>query len=155
MVPKISSRACTVPRQSSQCSSVCGAWPHLGQLGSTVSSTKAAAAAAAALLPSLRGLTVCSIARLRASCLGDRSHRLPIEYHLRHNGKSVSSTSSSEKSRETLRINVLNRFAAERLSVGITMQCLQHNRWVFIKTMHNNKGSTTDVINVRRIFNVL
>jgi len=117
-----------------------------------------AAAAAAALLPSLRRLTVCSIAsiaRLRASCLGDRSHRLPIEYHLRHNGKSVSSTSSSEKSRETLRINVLNRFAAERSSVGITMQCLQHNRWAFIKTMHNNKGSTTDVINVRRIFNVL
>ena len=116
------------------------------------------AAAAAALLPSLRRLTVCSIAsiaRLRASCLGDRSHRLPIEYHLRHIGKSVSSTSSSEKSRETLRINVLNRFAAERSSVGITMQCLQHNRWAFIKTMHNNKGSTTDVINVRRIFNVL
>jgi len=34
---KISSRAWRVPAgQSSQCSSVCGAWPHLWQLGSTV-----------------------------------------------------------------------------------------------------------------------
>ena len=33
MVLKISSRACRVPGQPSQCSSVRGAWPHLGQLG--------------------------------------------------------------------------------------------------------------------------
>jgi len=36
VVPKISSRASRVPGQSSQCSSVCGGWPHLGQLRSTV-----------------------------------------------------------------------------------------------------------------------
>jgi len=36
VVPNISSRACRVSRESSQCSSVRGAWPHLGQLGSTV-----------------------------------------------------------------------------------------------------------------------
>jgi len=35
VVPKISSRSSGVPGQSSQCSSVCGAWPHLGQSGST------------------------------------------------------------------------------------------------------------------------
>jgi len=40
VVPKIPSRACRVPGQSSQCSSVRGAWPHLGQLGSTVLSIK-------------------------------------------------------------------------------------------------------------------
>jgi len=40
VVVKISSRACRVPGQSSQCSSVRGAWPHLGQLWSTVLSIK-------------------------------------------------------------------------------------------------------------------
>ena len=40
VVPKISSRACRVPGQSSQCFSVYGAWLHLGQLGSTVLSIK-------------------------------------------------------------------------------------------------------------------
>ena len=34
------SRVCRVSGQSSQCSSVCGALPHLGQLGSTVLSVK-------------------------------------------------------------------------------------------------------------------
>ena len=33
VVVKVCSRACRVPGQSSQCSSVCGVWPHLGQLG--------------------------------------------------------------------------------------------------------------------------
>ena len=33
VVVKVRSRACRVPGQSSQCSSVCGVWPHLGQLG--------------------------------------------------------------------------------------------------------------------------
>jgi len=36
VVPKISSCACRMPGQSSQYSSICGAWLHLGQLGSTV-----------------------------------------------------------------------------------------------------------------------
>ena len=40
VVPKISSRACRVPGQSSQCFSVYGAWLHLGQLWSTVLSIK-------------------------------------------------------------------------------------------------------------------
>jgi len=40
VVVKIASRACRVPGQSSQCSSVCAVWPHLGQLGSTVLSIK-------------------------------------------------------------------------------------------------------------------
>jgi len=40
LVPEISNRACRVPGQSSRCSSVCGAWPHLGQLGSAVLSSK-------------------------------------------------------------------------------------------------------------------
>ena len=40
VVVKISNRACRVPGQSSQCCSVCGAWPHLGQLWSTVLSIK-------------------------------------------------------------------------------------------------------------------
>lgn len=39
-VAKISSRANRVPGQSRQCSSVCGAWPHLGQFGSTELSIK-------------------------------------------------------------------------------------------------------------------
>ena len=40
VVVKISSRVCRVPGQWSQCSSVCDAWPHLGQSGSTVLSIK-------------------------------------------------------------------------------------------------------------------
>jgi len=36
VIVKISIRACRVPGQSSKCFSVCGAWPDLGQLGSTV-----------------------------------------------------------------------------------------------------------------------
>ena len=40
LVPEISNRACRVPGQSSRCSSICGAWPHLGQLGSAVLSSK-------------------------------------------------------------------------------------------------------------------